>query len=239
MIIRVNLHPAKKPKVKANPGAYVVAVGAIIMVVIVFGFLLHAGDIDTETRKVYARNAEVQTKIDEVNSRIQDVGAMQTKIKELNERQVILARLASIRQGPQYVLNEFGRLLSNPKNVLARKEAVEQEWTLAWDPDSIFLKSFEEGEDGMISVSGKARTMDDIYEFWTRMKSSPILRNVKFVESKDSNEALTDSSQAFSFTAYANFNYQTKEGLALVDSLTQSNDVSDEDGSTPSEAAGE
>ena len=123
------------------------------------------------------------------------------------------------------MLNEFGRLLSNPKDVLARKEAVELEWTLAWDPDSIYLKSFKEGENGAVELTGYARKMDDIYEFWTRMKTSPILRNVKFVESKDNHESNSDSTQAFTFTMIANFNYQTKEGLALVDSLTQTTDT--------------
>lgn len=236
MIIRINLHPAKKPKVKTNPGVYVVLAGVVVMVLIIAVFLFQAGEINSETKRVKSRNAEVQNQITEVQGRIQDVGVMQGKIKELNERQIILARLASIRQGPQYVLNEFGRILSNPKDVLARKEAVELEWTLAWDPDSIFLKTFKESEGGLIEVTGTARNMDDIYEFWTRMKTSPILRNIKFVESKDSREASADTAQAFQFTANANFNYQTKEGLALVDSLTQTNnDVASEEGKAPAE----
>lgn len=235
MIIRINLHPAKKPKVKKNPGVYVVLAGGVVMVLIIAGFLIQASKINSETKQFKSRNAEVQSQINEVQGRIQDVGVMQGKIKELNERQIILARLASIRQGPQYVLNEFGRILSNPKEVLARKEAVELEWTLAWDPDSIFLKTFKEGEKGLIEVTGTARNMDDIYEFWTRMKTSPILRNIKFVESKDSREASSDTAQAFQFTANANFNYQTKEGLALVDSLTQTNDAVNEESKVPEE----
>ena len=225
MIIRINLHPAKKPKVITNPGVYFVVAGLAIMVVVIAGFFLMAGQINDQTKQLKGRNAELQSKITEVQARIQDVGVLQGKIKELNERQIILARLASIRQGPQYVLNEFGRLLSNPKDVLARKEAVELEWTLAWDPDSIYLKSFKEGENGAVELTGYARKMDDIYEFWTRMKTSPILRNVKFVESKDNHESNSDSTQAFTFTMIANFNYQTKEGLALVDSLTQTTDT--------------
>lgn len=233
MIIRINLHPAKKPKVKTNPGVYFVVAGLAIMVVVIAGFFLMAGQINDQTKQLKGRNAELQSKITEVQARIQDVGVLQGKIKELNERQIILARLASIRQGPQYVLNEFGRLLSNPKDVLARKEAVELEWTLAWDPDSIYLKSFKEGENGAVELTGYARKMDDIYEFWTRMKTSPILRNVKFVESKDNHESNSDSTQAFTFTMIANFNYQTKEGLALVDSLTQTTDTQ-EAAETPS-----
>lgn len=233
MIIRINLHPAKKPKVKTNPGVYFVVAGLAIMVVVIAGFFLMAGQINDQTKQLKGRNAELQSRITEVQARIQDVGVLQGKIKELNERQIILARLASIRQGPQYVLNEFGRLLSNPKDVLARKEAVELEWTLAWDPDSIYLKSFKEGENGAVELTGYARKMDDIYEFWTRMKTSPILRNVKFVESKDNHESNSDSTQAFTFTMIANFNYQTKEGLALVDSLTQTTDTQ-EAAETPS-----
>lgn len=236
MIIRINLHPAKKPKVKTNPGVYFVVAGLAIMVIVIAGFFLQANEINAQTKMLKGRNAEMQSKIAEVQARIQDVGVLQGKIKELNERQIILARLASIRQGPQYVLNEFGRLLSNPKDVIARKEAVEFEWTLAWDPDSIYLKSFKEGENGAVELTGYARKMDDIYEFWTRMKTSPLLRNVKFVESKDDHGANADGTQAFTFTMIANFNYQTKEGLALVDSLTKSNDVQEEVEVKPAEA---
>ena len=35
MIIRINLHPAKKPKVKTNPGVYFVVAGLAIMVIVI------------------------------------------------------------------------------------------------------------------------------------------------------------------------------------------------------------
>ena len=54
------------------------------------------------------------------------------------------------------------------------------------------------------------------------MKTSSMLRNVKLIEIKDAKDSVSSEVvQSFVFTADANFNYQTQEGRALIESLLQ------------------
>lgn len=225
MIIRINLHPAKKVKAKSNPSSGVLVVCVLIAVAVFAVFFILATQIDEETKVQQAQADKLQTEINSVKSRIQDIAQIRANVTELENRSRVIGKLASNRQGPQYVMNEFSRILSNPKDVISRKEANELGWLVAWEPDNVIIKSFKQLGNGRISVSGVARSMDDIQEFWTRMKTSSMLRNIKLVEIKNSRDsAIGETIQTFVFEAEANFNYRTKEGRALVDKLTKEAD---------------
>ena len=221
MIIRINLHPAKKEKVKSNPATGVLLLCILIAVVVFIILFFMASKLDDETKAKQAEAARIQSEIDAAKEEIKDIAQIRANINELENRQRILGKLASNRQGPQYVLNEISRLMSNPKDVLSRKEANERGWMVAWEPDNIVMKSFKDIGNGIISLDGYARSMDDIQEFWTRMKTSSMLRNIRLIEIKDGKDSVTgENIQSFIFETEANFNYRTKEGSALVESLT-------------------
>lgn len=222
MIIRINLHPEKKVKAKANPATGVLVV-CILIAVVVFGvFFFLATQMDSQTQKLKQQANQVQSEINEVKERIKDIAQIRANVTELENRGRVIGKLASNRQGPQYVLNEFSRILSNPKDVISRKEANELGWLVAWEPENIIIKTFKDIGNGVISISGIARSMDDIQEFWTRMKTSPMLRKVKLIEIKDARDSsIGETIQTFVFEAEANFNYRTKEGRALVEKLTK------------------
>ena len=220
MIIRINLHPNRKIKAKSNPATWVLLVCFLISAIILGVFWISASNLDSKTADLNRKSDQLQSEINQIKDRIKDITTIRAKIEDLNQRQVILARYTSIRQGPQFVLNEISRLLSNPRDVIGRKEASEKGWLLAWEPDNVMLRSFKDIGNGQIELVGTARTMEDIQEFWTRMKTSSLLRNVKLIEIKDSRDNVSSEIvQSFIFTADANFNYQTQEGRALVETL--------------------
>lgn len=222
MIVRINLHPNRKDVSKSNTATIALVVCVIMMLVIIVGFFLAAGELDKQTRQIKSRENQLQNEITEIESRIKGSDTIRAKIADMEKRQNVFARLAGVREGPQYVLNEISRILSNPRDVIARKEAAEKKWQLAWEPDNVLLQSFKDIGNGQIELLGTARSMDDIYEFWTRMKTSPILRNIKLNEIKNGRDSTTgEVTQTFNFTAEANFRYQTKEGAALVESLNK------------------
>lgn len=229
MIIRINLHPAKKPKTKSNPGIAVFLVGVIIAIIIVIGFYLHGENLKAQENAIKAKTANVESDIKEIKSRISDLASIKQKIADLNNRQLVLARLTSIRQGPQFVLNELSYLLTNPRDVIARKEATEQGWLLAWEPENVILQDFKDIGNSQIEISGYARSMDDIQELWTRLKTSSRFRNIRLLEIQDSKDSISgDTVQDFRFRMDANFNYQTKEGMELVEKLLSDDASTDE-----------
>lgn len=221
MMIRVNLNPARKLKKKTGK-APIVLFFAIVVALVSLGIsLMAASACDDERANVESQIAANQTEISAIKSRIADSQKMEMAMRELVDRERTLGRLASIRRGPQFVLNEFARLLSNPRDIVARKMASEEGWLLAWEPENIIIRTFKEVGKGEIQIDGTARAMDDVYEFWTRMKTSKLLRGVELVEIKGSRESGTgEQAQSFMFKMEANFNYNTKEGLALLDQIT-------------------
>ena len=229
MIIRINLHPAKKAKAKENPGLIYILVGIVLAGIVGVICFFITGQIDDQIKETRMQTSQVETEIADIKTRIADVATIQTKITDLRSRELVLARLTSIRQGPQFVRNEIARILSNPSDVLAKKEASEFGWQLAWDPESVILKSFKDIGNGEIQLEGYARTMDDIQEFWTRLKTSHLLRDVKLIEIKDSQDSVTkENTQSFLFEMNANFNYQTQAGRDIIDALIKDDDVGSE-----------
>jgi Tfp pilus assembly protein PilN len=225
MIIRINLHPDKKPKAKANPAGKILVVAILLAIAIVGGFYYQASAIDAQTRETKSEITKIQKQVDEIKKRVADVASIKKTIEELRTREMVLAQLTSIRQGPQFVLNELSRILTNPRDIVARRKATEQGWLLAWEPDNIMLKSFKDIGNSNIQIEGQARTMDDVKEFWTRFKSSPMFRNVKLIQiTQGRDSSIGENTQNFIFTANANFNYQTNEGLEVVKMLTAEDD---------------
>ena len=221
MMIRVNLNLARKLKKKTGKAPIVLFIAIVVALAALGISLMAATACDDERANVESQIAKNQTEISAIKSRIADSQKMDKARLELVDRERTLARLASIRRGPQFVLNEFARLLSNPRDIVARKMASEEGWLLAWEPENIIIRTFKEVGNGEIQIDGTARAMDDVYEFWTRMKTSKLLRGVELVEIKGSREAGTgEQAQSFMFKMEANFNYNTKEGLALLDQIT-------------------
>ncbi len=221
MIVRINLHPERKFKAKATPFKTVGIVLGIILLVEVIVCAVVYSNLDSEVKQLANQERQLTHERDEIKTRLADVDKIKKQIDELRNRELTFAKLAALRTGPQYVMNEMSRILSNPRDVVARKAATEQEWSLSWDPDNIIINKFIDSGNNQIEITGVARSMDDISEFWKRMKTSPLLRNVRLGEIKDSKDSsLNIVTQTFSFTADVNFNYQTQDGLALIDMLT-------------------
>lgn len=238
MIIRINLHPAKKPKTKSNPGTIFLMFGILIAAGILGAFWVVGENVKADERKVKIEIQQVEGSISEIRSRISDLTSIKQKIEDLSKRQLVLARLTSIRQGPQFVLNEFSHLMTNPRDVIARKEATEQGWLLAWEPENVIIETFKDIGNSQLEITGTARTMDDVQEFWTRMKTSKQLRNIRLLEISDKKDSISgDTVQDFKFRLDANFNYQTREGRELVDKLLSDDSSFDEPENAESQPA--
>ena len=221
MIVRINLHPDRKAKSKSGPFKTVGVILGIVILVEIIACISTYNKINSSVKQLVAQERREAQERDEIKARLADVDKIKKQIEELRNREMTFAKLAALRTGPQYILNELARLLSNPRDVVARRAAQEAEWSLTWDPENIILTKFSDIGNSEIEIFGTARTNDDIGEFWKRLKSSPLMRNVRLGEVKDGHEStLKITTQSFSFTIEVNFNYQTQDGLALIDLLT-------------------
>ena len=220
MIVRINLHPNRKIKTKTSSSQLVTPILAVLFLLVVGGC---AYMYMTEQDKITVLESEVsklQGQRDELKKNLSGVEQLKKDIDAFRSLQVTFAKLTALRKGPQYVLNEFSRVLSNPRDVVARKTANEQKWVLSWEPDNIIINKWADIGNGQIQINGTARSMDDITEFWKRMKTSSLMRNVILGEiTSSNNSSLNIKTQTFSFTAEVNFNYQTEKGVAMIESM--------------------
>ncbi len=236
MIVRINLSPNRKVKVKPSPKKNILIVLVIVLFIEIIACVYVSSNLDEEINGLVNRESDLTTQRDELKQKLGNVEKMKKEIEELRSREMTFAKLASLRTGPQYVLNELARILSNPREIVARKAASAAEWSLTWEPENVIITSFKDLGNSQIEIEGTARTMDDISEFWKRMKTSPLMRNVRLGEIKDSKEgSLNIVTQKFSFTADVNFNYQTQDGLSLIDMLTTQDDKGADAGSASSD----
>lgn len=215
----INLDPNRKVKRKDGVHLMILGICVVVGLIALLLFNIAAGEVERDRESIQREINAKASQINEINGRIRDIASVERTLQELRKREIALAQLTSIRQGPQYVLNEISRLLSNPRDVVTRKEASESGWLLAWEPDNVMIRVFKDIGNGEIQLEGTARTMDDVYEFWTRLKTSKLLRNVELVEIKGAKDSGSEQVQAFMFRMGANFHYQTKEGRALIDEL--------------------
>ncbi|MFA5624182.1 MAG: PilN domain-containing protein [Bradymonadales bacterium] len=220
MLVRINLNPERKRVVKRDPlQSLSIVLGLLLLVEIIACFVLAVqinAKLEELESSVHRKNAEKA----QIEAKLSEVPKLQEKIKELQARELTLARLTSMRTGPQHVLDELARILTHPRDAVQMNAAREAAWLLSWDVENVMIQGFEDLGKGNVSIRGQARSMDDISEFWLRLKSSPFFRNIRLGEIKDGKISSLDVNiQHFNFTAEANFNYQTKDGLALLEQL--------------------
>lgn len=228
MIVRINLHPERKIKAKPTPYNNVGVVLAVLLVVeIIVGIIVYVR-LDESVRELQRVERNLAVERDELKSQLSELDAIKKQIEETNNLNSVLAKLTVMRVGPQFVLNEFARLMSNPRDVVARKAATEQGWTLSWDPENVIINKFQDIGNSQVEITGVARTPNDVYELWTRIKTSPLLRAFQLGEIKGSRDSsLNIEIQPFSLTVEANFNYQTQSGLDLINDMLKSDESGD------------
>jgi Tfp pilus assembly protein PilN len=95
-------------------------------------------------------------------------------------------------------------MLNPPANDLQRTAQERRNWDTNWDPRSVWLTEFTESG-GLVSISGRAMSNDDIAEFNTRLANSVYFSGVRL----NNTRALQDTAlgRIFQFQLTATVNY--------------------------------
>lgn len=220
MMVRINLVPGKKRASASEVLWKVMAVMAILLIaeLVLMYFAWSAKDEEVTKRNQELQQAQQQ--IDRLKAENVNLAGIEKQNEELLKRERALQELAAIRVGPQYLLDELKSLLSLPTTRAAIKQARKDGWNVAWEASNVFLESFVEVEPGTVRIVGDARTLDDVAEFWLRLRTSDLFQNVRLagIEERKVQELETPL-QRFEFFAKANFYYQTEAGVKLLEKL--------------------
>lgn len=219
-MIRINLLPSKKRgKGRAAPvdglekrgGIYVVSMLVLAASVgLVLYFVLDSVQQETlglqgKTRKVEAEIARIKELIDE---------------DRLREREATLARLQaaqekvdSQRRTPVQIMHELANILTPGRE----PDKIQEEYLKckskdpncaldsSWDGHSIWIKTLDERDGGLIEMSGFARDAADLSEFVKRLRVSARFQDVSHPKFNARREAKDKKNEAqaleFSMTA--------------------------------------
>ncbi len=222
MMVRINLVPGKKRSGVPGGDALWRLVAAMLVLLLAQLFVLYF-IYDGKAQDVKRAQGEVQRMTADAEKLEREIAALpdvEKRAAELEARERTLARLASVRNGPQHVLDELKRVMSRPRDPASVKMAKDAGWNISWEAENVFLNKIVEERPGALQLEGAARGLDDVAELWLRLRTSRLFRNVRLASIKKGRDSgLGVDVQTFVFYAEANFRYQTKDGEELMKQL--------------------
>ncbi|PJB36738.1 MAG: hypothetical protein CO108_22670 [Deltaproteobacteria bacterium CG_4_9_14_3_um_filter_63_12] len=223
MMVRINLLPGKRRSGVGSALGRLVAV-MVVMLIAELGFLYFAYDGKAGEVKKRADQLRIaQADVQKIQSGIAGLPNVQGRAVELEQRERALAELAAIRIGPQHMMDEMKRILARPKTRASIKQAKDAGWNVAWEAENVYLEEFAEETEGRVVIRGYARSLDDVAEYWLRLRSSKLFQSVRLASiTEHKNSQAGVDLQKFQFSTMVNFYYQTKEGVALMEQIEQS-----------------
>lgn len=201
-MIRINLLPIKKRRQKETSRRLLILFGILILAEIIVLYPIYASK-SSELDDMKAENTRIQTSITELTVKAQRLDQLNSEKTQLVAQLNLLSQLEQGRSGPVRVLDEVQIVLSQPRNELDRLTFDKLDWSTKWDPGRLWFNEFEE-KDGQFSLTGGARTNDDVAEFLQRLSSSVYFDNVRLLGSE---QVDTPNFQFVSFEVTGNLTY--------------------------------
>ena len=220
MMVRINLVPTKKRASSGQKVGLAVAVVVLLLVVELVGMWMLNSGKEEEVSAASQEQQRLEGDISKLQNEIGEMTNLEREAGELKAREAALRQLAAVRTGPQYLLDELKRLLSLPTTRQSIKAARKAGWNVAWEASNVFLELFNEIEPGRVHIVGDARTLDDVAEFWLRMRTSPMFTDVRLAGISERKHSEVETPlQRFEFFALVNLYYITDEGKDLLFNL--------------------
>lgn len=181
-MIKVNLLPPRKKKaVVAGQRHLVIIIALLLVQCVVLGFIYQQRNTTLQAKK--QANAAKAKEVERLKKEIGDLDRLKKEREELEKQQQILDDLERARSGPVRVLDEVAFSLTPATTERAVAELQRRKLNTTWDPRRISLKRFDE-VDREVSISGEAKTNDDVAEFMKRLESSQHFHAVRLVFTK-------------------------------------------------------
>jgi type IV pilus assembly protein PilN len=189
-MVRVNLLPEKRPTGRRKQGAeptqfwLLGVLGAFVVSIILCLFIQKVKQ--DQLASLVADNVRTQGQIDSIKRQIADHPAIQTRLKELRDREEAIEKLQTARTGPTATLLELARILTPGRGPTADRDKLEQlkrdnpteVYNENWDPRRLWLTLYEESNRA-VRLTGLARDGEDVSELERRLKFSDYFTDVK------------------------------------------------------------
>jgi len=207
-MIRINLLPIRKEQQRESSRRQLILFAVVIALEVVALYPLYAskdGELSDINTEIVAKKAQVAKLKVEATA----VGKLTLERDQLSAQLAVLDSLEAGRSGPVRILDNIQKILSSPRNDLERLEFEKRGWNPRWDPSRLWFNEFQEAT-GAFSLSGGARTADDVAEFLQRLSSSVYFSKVRLLHSQEA------SSTDFVYTKFevqGEVSYTTASGV--------------------------
>ncbi len=182
-MIRINLLPVKQAR-KRETGRNQILI--LLLAVFIEGVLCYVilNQVDSKISRQKKENDVVQAQIDQIRREIQDQDRITAQLKEIEEREKIIADLQAARTGPVFVLWELSKILSQSGGPSLDKEKYQEMLRIdpasgfdaAWDYRRIWITTFSE-QKRQVKLAGFGLTHEDVAELLRRLNLSDFFFN--------------------------------------------------------------
>lgn len=206
-MIRVNLLPVRKARRRSR---------GLVQLLLFFGVIVFQVILLTATYFYFAVDrddlrsdvAEYEAEVEKLKEDTDELERLQTQAEELQRQYEVLSSLEAKRVGPVPMLDELQEMLTPAVGPVEEDIVERREWgDPSWDPQRVWLESFNEEEGGRFTMDGYAADTDDFAQFLQRLTNATYFRNVDY----DHIEHLGDD-ELVGFHVYGDYDYGGFEG---------------------------
>jgi type IV pilus assembly protein PilN len=217
-VVRINLLPDRKQAVRRAAAVgepsqlwLLGVLGALVATVIACLFV-HKMKQD-ELAALVAENTRTQGQIDTIKKTITNHAEIQTRLKELRDREEAIQKLQIARSGPTSTLLELAHVLTPGRGPTTDRDKLEQlkhdnpaeVYSQNWDGRRLWLTSYVES-DRTVKLEGLARDGEDVSELERRLKLSDYFTDVKLLPGAKTTDSTTHQ-ELFRFQLSAKVKY--------------------------------
>ncbi len=177
LLIRINLLPAtagKKRRASVGGGQRAVAVIMLALILEFAMLYLYLGTIEEDASAAESAAAQAQKRVKKLEDRKEKLEELQEAKKELARQNVIFEKMKFEKTGPPEMLKFLSYVLTRKEeNPYSREELKAQEaagWASGWDTENLWLIEIVE-ELGDFTIKGRARSHEDVAEFYRRLET--------------------------------------------------------------------
>jgi Tfp pilus assembly protein PilN len=190
-MIKINLLPQKRPKLRgvagaeASPRDMLIGAGSIVGVALVV-WLLADRPMRKELGELRETNDQLQAQINQKKQKLQGYEVLKAAAEKGDERENAIKRLMSAKIVPAHVLHELGDILTQGHMPTMTTEMTAKTGTNGdpnkrfdptWDPTHVWLTSFADTK-GDFTLEGGAQTEVDVTQLSKRLAASVYFADV-------------------------------------------------------------
>ena len=192
-MIKINLLPAKRPRMRAAGAAsegtrpLLIGIGGLLAAAVVIGVVIDHPK-RSKLSELNDSNEQLKREIQSKNKQLEGYAELQKEAKDADDQYNSIRRLLGAKVVPAHVLHELGEILSQGKNPTMTEEMAKRvgngpesdpnkRFAADWDSSHVWLSGFSD-DAGEFKLEGGAESESDVTQLAKRLAASVFFADV-------------------------------------------------------------